>query len=117
VASSGSSTWTSWKRRVSAGSFSKYFLYSSQVVAARVRNQLRQARTALMELQKLDPPPFSGLGLYQLMDGLGFSFDLQANLQKLTGLTAQLKADYEAGKRPIPAGQKRVPSAACWRRR
>ena len=41
VASSGSSTWTNWKRRVSAGSFSKYFLYSSQVVAARVRNSPR----------------------------------------------------------------------------
>ena len=32
--SSGSSTCTTWKRRVSAGSFSMYFLYSAQVVAA-----------------------------------------------------------------------------------
>ncbi len=32
-ASSGSSTCTTWKRRVSAGSFSMYFLYSAQVVA------------------------------------------------------------------------------------
>ena len=30
--SEGSSTFTSWKRRASAGSFSKYFLYSDQVV-------------------------------------------------------------------------------------
>ena len=34
---SGSSTLTTWKRRVSAGSFSMYFLYSAQVVAPMVR--------------------------------------------------------------------------------
>ena len=33
-ASVGSSTLTTWKRRASAASFSKYFLYSDQVVAA-----------------------------------------------------------------------------------
>jgi hypothetical protein len=37
----GSSTFTSWKRRDSAGSFSKNFLYSLQVVAARVRSSPR----------------------------------------------------------------------------
>ena len=37
----GSSTFTTWKRRASAGSFSKYFLYSDQVVAAIVRNSPR----------------------------------------------------------------------------
>ena len=36
--SDGSSTLITWKRRVSAGSFSKYFLYSAQVVAAIVRS-------------------------------------------------------------------------------
>ena len=37
----GSSTLTVWKRRVSAASFSKYFLYSAQVVAAMVRSSPR----------------------------------------------------------------------------
>ena len=37
----GSSTFTSWKRRASAGSFSKYFLYSDHVVAAMVRSSPR----------------------------------------------------------------------------
>ena len=37
----GSSSLTSWKRRVRAGSFSKYFLYSDQVVAAMVRSSPR----------------------------------------------------------------------------
>src|SRR5207248_3696064 len=35
------STFTTWKRRVSAGSFSKYFLYSDHVVAAMVRSSPR----------------------------------------------------------------------------
>ena len=37
----GSSTLTTWKRRASAASFSKYFLYSPQVVAAMVRSSPR----------------------------------------------------------------------------
>ena len=41
AASSGSSTLTTWKRRVSAGSFSMYCLYSDQVVAAMVRSSPR----------------------------------------------------------------------------
>src|SRR5215470_16782608 len=39
--SSGSSTFTTWNLRASAASFSKYFLYSDQVVAAIVRNSPR----------------------------------------------------------------------------
>ena len=39
--SSGSSTLTTWKRRARAASFSKYFLYSAQVVAAMVRSSPR----------------------------------------------------------------------------
>jgi hypothetical protein len=42
--SSGSSTLTTWKRRVRAGSFSKYFLYSDQVVAAMVRSLTARER-------------------------------------------------------------------------
>ncbi len=39
--SEGSSTLTTWNRRVRAGSRSKYFLYSAQVVAAMVRSSPR----------------------------------------------------------------------------
>ena len=41
MATLGSSNLTSSKRRARAGSFSKYFLYSLQVVAAMVRNSPR----------------------------------------------------------------------------
>ena len=47
--SSGSSTLTTWNRRASAASFSKYFLYSAQVVAAIVRSSPR-ARAGLSRL-------------------------------------------------------------------
>ena len=49
VSTSGSSTWMGWKRRVSAGSFSIYWRYSAQVVAAMVRNVPR-ARGGLRRL-------------------------------------------------------------------
>src|SRR5216683_1976029 len=59
VATSGSSTWIGWKRRVSAGSFSIYWRYSAQVVAAMVRNVPR-ARGGLRRLAAspvpADPP-------------------------------------------------------------
>ena len=41
ISSVGSSTLTTWNRRASAASFSKYFLYSAQVVAAIVRSSPR----------------------------------------------------------------------------
>ena len=49
ASSLGSSTLTTWKRRASAASFSKYFLYSAQVVAAMVRSSPR-ARAGLSRL-------------------------------------------------------------------
>ena len=59
LGSSGSSTLTTWKRRARAASFSKYFLYSDQVVAAMVRSSPR-ARAGLRRLAAspcpADPP-------------------------------------------------------------
>ncbi|RWX48254.1 hypothetical protein H206_05156 [Candidatus Electrothrix aarhusensis] len=56
---SGSSSLTSWNLRARAGSFSKYFLYSVQVVAAMVRSSPR-ARAGLSRLAAsplpADPP-------------------------------------------------------------
>ncbi len=49
ASSVGSSTLTTWKRRARAASFSKYFLYSAQVVAAIVRSSPR-ARAGLSRL-------------------------------------------------------------------
>ena len=51
----GSLQRTSWKRRSRAASFSKYFLYSAQVVAAMVRSSPR-ARAGLSRLEASPPP-------------------------------------------------------------
>ena len=51
----GSSTFTNWKRRDSAGSRSTYFLYSDQVVAAIVRSSPR-ARAGFKRLAASLPP-------------------------------------------------------------
>ena len=59
----GSSTLTTWKRRVSAGSFSMYFLYSAQVVAAMVRSLPRASaglsRLAASPVPAAPPAPIS----------------------------------------------------------
>src|SRR5579872_5823000 len=54
VVSSGSSTLTTWKRRAKAGSFSKYFLYSLQVVAAMVRNSPRARAAPTWTIDRLN---------------------------------------------------------------
>jgi len=55
LSSSGSSILTTWKRRARAASFSKYFLYSDQVVAAIVRSSPR-ARAGLSRLAASPEP-------------------------------------------------------------
>jgi hypothetical protein len=61
--SSGSSTCTVWKRRVSAGSFSMCFLYSAQVVAPMVRSVPRASaglsRLAASPVPAAPPAPTS----------------------------------------------------------
>ena len=63
MSSVGSSTFTTWKRRVSAGSFSMYFLYSAQVVAAIVRSVPRASaglsRLAASPVPAAPPAPIS----------------------------------------------------------
>lgn len=81
--------------------------------AAAFRNEIRQAQTALMELQKLAPPPFSGLGLYKILESVGFSFDLAESLKKLREIAEQIKKDYAAGVRPVLLSAKRILVTGC----
>ena len=55
ISMDGSSTFTGWKRRSRAASFSKYFLYSAQVVAAMVRSSPRAS--AGLRRFAASPPP------------------------------------------------------------
>ena len=81
--------------------------------AARVRNEERAARLELMELQALTPPPAFGYDIYKTLEGLGFCFDRQEAIDKVRSLTAQLRADYDAGKRPVSPHAKRILVTGC----
>ena len=81
--------------------------------AARVRNEERAARLELMQLQALTPPPAFGYDIYKTLEGLGFCFDRQEAIDKVRALTAQLREDYDAGKRPVSPTAKRILVTGC----
>lgn len=81
--------------------------------AVRIRNEERAARLALMELQKQDPPPLTGLQLYTTLEGAGFLFDPQQRLDRMEELRTAALAAYAEGERPIPAGAKRILVTGC----
>ncbi|MEG2221181.1 MAG: double-cubane-cluster-containing anaerobic reductase [Oscillospiraceae bacterium] len=81
--------------------------------AARLRNEERQARCQLMELQKQVPPPSYGKLFYTALDGSGFLFDQSDRLTRLTGLRESLESAYAAGERPVPVAAKRILITGC----
>ena len=85
LVSSGSSTCTVWKRRVSAGSFSMCFLYSAQVVAPMVRSVPRASagfsRLAASPVPAAPPAPTSvWVSSMNRMIGLGAGLHLVDDL-------------------------------------
>ena len=81
--------------------------------AAHVRNEERQARRALQQLQLHKPPMAWGYDLYKALDGVGFLFDRAEVLKKLNTLTGDLKSACAAGESPVPAGAKRILITGC----
>lgn len=78
--------------------------------AARTRNQERQARLQLMELQKQVPPPMSGYQMYTTLEGAGFLFDSQRRIESIHGLRVSVEA---AGDQTSFAGAKRILITGC----
>ncbi len=74
--------------------------------ACRLRNRLRQAKLELMELQKLCPPPANYTDLYHVIDSANFSFDVEQSIRAIEEMTAEIKAAYEAGQRPVSPDRK-----------
>jgi len=76
TAVSGSLTLTTWKRRVSAGSFSMYLRYSAQVVAPMVRRLPRASagfsRLAASPVPAVPPAPTS-VWISSMKRMIGFS--------------------------------------------
>ena len=69
--------------------------------ACRLRNRLRRAKLELMELQKLCPPPANYTDLYHVIDSANFSFDVEQSIRAIEEMTAEIRAAYEAGQRPV----------------
>jgi len=78
--------------------------------AARKKNLERQTNLRLMSMQKQDPPPMSGLQMYQALEGTGFVFTHEERVAKIEDLirTIEETADPEANR-----GCKRIMVTGC----
>lgn len=108
--------WTAELRRFIAFLEKKFNVTISDEMlreAAEIRNEQRDARRALMELQKLTPPPMLGYQIYKTMDGLGFMFDRKDVTAKLKALKKDIEDKYNAGERPVSENAKRILITGC----
>ena len=78
--------------------------------AARKRNLERQTNLKLMAMQRQDPPPMSGLQMYQALEGSGFVFTHEERVAKIEDLirTIEETANPEANR-----GCKRILITGC----
>ena len=78
--------------------------------AARKRNLERKTNLKLMAMQRQDPPPLSGLQMYQTLEGAGFTFTHEERIAKVEDLirTIEETADPEANR-----GCKRIMVTGC----
>ena len=78
--------------------------------AARKKNLERQTNVKLMAMQRQDPPPMSGLQMYQALEGTGFVFSHEERVAKIEDLihTIEETADPEANR-----GCKRIMVTGC----
>ena len=78
--------------------------------AARKRNLERKTNLKLMSMQKQDPPPMSGLQMYQALEGSGFVFTHEERVAKIEDLirTIEETANPEANR-----GCKRILITGC----
>ena len=78
--------------------------------AARKKNLERQTNVRLMAMQRQDPPPMSGLQMYQALEGTGFVFTHEERVAKIEDLihTIEETADPEANR-----GCKRIMVTGC----
>ena len=78
--------------------------------AARKRNLERKTNLKLMAMQRQDPPPMSGLQMYQALEGSGFVFTHEERVAKIEDLirTIEETADPEANR-----GCKRILVTGC----
>ncbi|MEL7566767.1 MAG: double-cubane-cluster-containing anaerobic reductase [Dehalobacterium sp.] len=81
--------------------------------AAALRNKQRKLYCEFFELGKLDPPAIKGYDMYKIIEGAGFSFDLEENCRKLRDLIDSTKKSYTEGNRPVEKDAKRILVTGC----
>jgi hypothetical protein len=118
--SSGSATCTTWKRRVSAGSFSMCFLYSAQVVAPIVRSVPRASaglsRLAASPVPAAPPAPTSVCASsMNRMIGFGLACTSSITWRRRCSNSPFMRAP--ACSRPMSSESSERPAAAAARRR
>jgi benzoyl-CoA reductase/2-hydroxyglutaryl-CoA dehydratase subunit BcrC/BadD/HgdB len=81
--------------------------------AIRERNRERALLKTLYELSTAHPPPVSGLRQLQILYGSQFKFVYAEKIRELEQTIATIKAEYDAGKRPVPDRAKRLLITGC----
>ena len=81
--------------------------------AIRRRNQLREGKNRLQELQRLDPPPMGGFELFQCLESLDYTLELPQALEAVEHMVEQAQSEYARGQRVIPPGTKRLLLTGC----
>ncbi|SCG84289.1 putative R-2-hydroxyglutaryl-CoA dehydratase subunit [Proteiniborus sp. DW1] len=81
--------------------------------AIKVVNEERRAKEEFYELGKLCPPPMSGLEMQKVLYGSQFKMDIKENINNLRELTANIRKEYESGKRTISENAPRILVTGC----
>ncbi len=79
--------------------------------AADLRNRVRKATVQLMEFQRLNPAPIDSLKLYQFLDNLKYTFDLEAYIASIEALSQELQ--QEISNSQMAADKKRILITGC----
>jgi benzoyl-CoA reductase/2-hydroxyglutaryl-CoA dehydratase subunit BcrC/BadD/HgdB len=77
------------------------------------RNRERFLLKELYELSASHPPPITGLRQLQILYGSQFKFVYDDKIRELEEAIRSIKAEYEAGKRPVSAEAKRILITGC----
>lgn len=67
--------------------------------AIALKNRERKALNDFYSLGKLNPSAVSGLDILKVLYGTTFKFEKEDTIKELESLTAQIKSEYEAGKK------------------
>mgnify|MGYP000489147485 CR=1 FL=1 len=81
--------------------------------AIKVVNEERKAKEEFYELGKLCPPPMTGLEMQKVLYGSQFKMDIKENIRSLRELTANIRKEYELGKRTVSENAPRILITGC----